>query len=179
MSDYAKAFVEHLETLKSRDRGALATLRHSLAFEPGAYPPAYPHVERFVRPGEYAQSPQRLALYIVAGLYARNPVQAGRSFAATLGVLMRDRDSESIEHRFVALLGADPENLHNYLRQSLTLLAADDRGCDYAALLEDVSRWINPRIDPQWRDRIRQRWARDFYRALSQSSADGQEQANR
>lgn len=178
MSDYTQAFIGHLQTLKGRDRGALAALRHSLAFEPGAYPPAYPHVERFVPADRAAQDPQRLALYIVAGLYARNPSLGPHSFAYTLGELTRVRESESVEQRFVALLGADPENLHDYLRQSITLLAADERGCNYEALLDDVSRWINPRIDPQWRDQIRQRWARDFYRALQPSSADKRAEAN-
>lgn len=168
MSEYAQAFVDHLETLRNRDRGALATLRHSLAFEPGAYPPAYPYVERFVGAEQHPQAPQRLALYIVAGLYARSPRQAERRFATALGVLMRNRESASIEQRFIALLGADPENLHDYLRQNFSLLAADDLGCDYASLLDDVSRWVNPWLDPQRRDHIRQRWARDFYRALEQ-----------
>ncbi|MCY1289740.1 CRISPR-associated protein Cse2 [compost metagenome] len=171
MSDYAQGFVAHLERLRERDRGALAELRRSLGFPPGGYPPVYPHVERFVAAGRHAQDASRLALYVVAGLYALHPKPASRSLASSLGELMRQRESGSIEQRFIALLGADAENLPNYLRQVVSLLAADDLGVDYAALFDDLSRWLDPRIEPDWRDAIRQRWARDFYRALAPREA--------
>jgi CRISPR system Cascade subunit CasB len=172
MSDYAQNFIAHLERLHERDRGALAVLRRSLGFEPGAYVPAYPYVERFVAAERHAQDASRLALYLVAGLYAENPRQADKSLATSLGVLMFQRDSASIEQRFLALLGADAENLAFYLRQIISLLAAGDQSLDYSALLQDVSLWLNPRIDPERRDAVRQRWARDFYRALTVSSSE-------
>ena len=79
---------------------------------------------------------------------------------------MLKRDSGSIENRFIALLGADPENVADYLRQSVTLLAADDLGLNYVSLLDDLALWLNPyATDP--RNQIRQRWARDFYRVLT------------
>ncbi|MGI0813526.1 hypothetical protein ACRCPG_33695 [Pseudomonas aeruginosa] len=37
MSEHAEQFIAHLHALKERDRGALAALRHSLAFAPGCY----------------------------------------------------------------------------------------------------------------------------------------------
>ena len=46
--------------------------------------------------------------------------------------------------------------------QAISLLAADGIGCDYARLLDDLSRWLNSAGDPSL---LRQRWARDFYRA--------------
>ena len=167
MSDYAEDFVRHLTQLRERDRGALAALRHSLGFAPGAYVPAYPAVERFVATDRPAQDAQRQALYLVAGLYALHPRHGATSLAAGFGELMRERQSESIEKRFIALLAADAENLSNYLRQAVSLLAAGEVAIDYAALLDDLSRWLNPYIDPARRDQIRQRWARDFYRALA------------
>ncbi len=166
MSEYAQRFVAHLEQLNQRNRGALATLRRSLAFEPGGYPPAYPFVERFVSPERHARDASRLALYIVAGLYALHPHQGGKSLASSLGSLMRERESGSIEQRFVALLGADAENVAVYLRQIVSLLAADDRPLDYGLLLRDLTAWLNP-FDSEWRDSVRQHWARDFYRALA------------
>jgi CRISPR system Cascade subunit CasB len=78
---------------------------------------------------------------------------------------MLRRGSESIEKRFIALLGADADNLEEYLRQIVTLLAADDCGLDYIALLNDLPYWLNPNATEK-RDQIRQRWARDFYGAL-------------
>lgn len=164
MSDHTQKFIRHLQHIKERDRGALAILRRSLSFEPGAYPAAYPYVERYVPQDRHAQDSFRLALYVVAGLYASHPVQSEQSFAGSLGELLRKRESPSLEKRFVALLGADPENLADYLRQSVSLLASEAIGCDYAALTNDVAIWLDPRIDPDRRDAVRQRWARDFYR---------------
>lgn len=162
MSDHAEKFIEHLAVLKDRDRGAMAALRHSLAFAPGAYPRAFPYVERFAGAAAHERDAHRLALYAVAGLFARHPLRRPQSFAAALGELLRLRQSPSIESRFVALLGADAENIVEYLRQAVSLLAADGIGFDHARLLVDLSQWLNPGTDPS---RLRQRWARDFYRA--------------
>ncbi|EHY79333.1 type I-E CRISPR-associated protein Cse2/CasB [Stutzerimonas stutzeri] len=162
MSEHAETFIAHLIALKERDRGALAALRHSLAFEPGCYPRAFPYVERFAGEATHERDARRLALYAVAGLFARHPHQQAQSFATALGELMARRQSPSIEGRFIALLGANAENIVEYLRQGVSLLAADDIGCDYALLLDDLSHWLNPNADPS---RLRQRWARDFYRA--------------
>lgn len=167
MSEYEQNFIAHLERLHERDRGALAVLRRSLGFALGAYAPAYPYVERFVAAERHAQDASRLALYLVAGLYAAHPRQAAKNLAASLGELMRQRGSASIEQRFIALLGADAENLAVYLRQTISLLAAGDQPLDYGVLLRDLSVWLNPHIDPERRDAVRQRWARDFYRALA------------
>jgi CRISPR system Cascade subunit CasB len=78
---------------------------------------------------------------------------------------MLRRGSDSIEKRFIALLGADAGNIGEYLRQIVTLLAADDYGLDYVALLNDLPCSLNPNATEK-RDQIRQRWARDFYGAL-------------
>lgn len=163
MSERAEVFIAHLNALKVRDRGALAVLRHSLAFEPGSYPKAFPYVEHFAGNAVHERDAWRLALYAVAGLFARHAShRPGQSFAAAFGGLMNRRKSPSIENRFVALLGADAENIVDYLRQGISLLAADDIGCDYVRLLDDLSRWLNSSADPSL---LRQRWARDFYRA--------------
>lgn len=157
-------FIQYLKESFERNTAARATLRRSLAFEPGCWPPAYPWVERFA--GESSDA-QRRALYAVAALYARHPQQGSATLASALGQLMADRKSDSIEKRFVALLAADAENLMDYLRQIISLLAADEKAIDYAALLDDLRVLLNPYADPDWRDRIRQQWARAFYRALN------------
>lgn len=171
MSKLAQSFITHLDALKERDRGAFAHLKRSLAFSPGAYPPAYPYVERFVGPDKHAEDPWRKAMYLAAGLFALNPQQlAGVSFASAFGKLGRARESSSIEQRFIALLGAEAESLPNLLRQATSLLSTDGLGCDYAALLTDLARWLHP-LDLDNRDRLRQRWARDFYRTYEPYSA--------
>lgn len=164
MSEHSTAFVAHLARIAEHDRGALAALRRSVAFDPGAYPPAYPSVERFSGAAVREDDSRRRALYIVAGLFAMHPRHAvGAPIGTATGVLMRRRASESIEGRFIALLAADPENVHQYLRPLISLLAADGIGVDYASLLDDLTIYVNPFAD-QRRDTVRQRWARDFYR---------------
>lgn len=90
--------------------------------------------------------------------------------ATALGRLMKARDSDSIELRFIALLAADGDELPYYLRQIVSLLAADEHGIDYAELLQDLIWWLKSH-SPESRDRIRQKWARDFYRQLAQTPA--------
>jgi len=178
VSEHAEQFIAHLEGLRARDRGALAALRHSLAFDPGCYPKAFPYVERFAGAAAHERDARRLALYLVAGLYARHPQhQPGQSFAAAFGDLLHRRSkpkepNKSIEGRFVALLGADAENLHEYLRQAISLLAAENIGLNYARLLDDLTLWLNPGIDPARRDQKRQSWARDFYRAVQATTLE-------
>ena len=169
MSEHAERFIEYLLRLAGPqgDRGAMATLRHSLAFAPGCYPPAYPYVERFVGSERVVSEARRRALYGVAALFARHPQHRPQSFASAFGELFHQRGSASVEQRFIALLGADPENILDYLRQAVSLLAADKLGLDYARLLDDLSHWMRPDGD---RDRLRQQWARDFYRAAQATS---------
>lgn len=162
MSEHAERFIQHLRVLHDQNSGAMATLRHSLAFEPGTYCKAFPHVERFAGHERHARDAWRLALYAVAGLFARHPIHEARTFAAAFGRLFRERESKSIEQRFIAMLEADPENVLDYLRQAITLLAAAKVGLDYRQLLDDLATWMNPGAE---RDHLRQRWARDFYRA--------------
>ncbi|GAB6049884.1 type I-E CRISPR-associated protein Cse2/CasB [Hydrogenophilus islandicus] len=175
MSDHAASFIAYLIGLQDRDRAALAHLKRSLAFDPGAYPQAYPYVERFVGAECHAEDPHRLAMYLTAGLFALHPLhQEGSSLAAALGRVGRNHQSGSIEERFIALLSAEAESLPTLLRQCVSLLAADGVGCDYAQLLADLTRLLDP-WNLEARDRVRQRWARDFYRAFE--AADGADAA--
>ncbi|MBK1643779.1 type I-E CRISPR-associated protein Cse2/CasB [Thiocapsa imhoffii] len=178
MSEHAQSFVAHLSELAERDRGALAHLRRSLGFTPGGFPRAYPYVERFVPNECHAADPWRKALYLTAALFALHPKhRPDISLAAALGSIARTRESKSIEQRFIALLGAEPESLHNLLRQSVSLLAADDRPCNYVRLLDDLGVWLRP-FDLERRGSIRQRWARDFYRAYEPDSNNGDHEAS-
>ena len=165
MSEASQSFIAYLVKLKESDRGALSHLKRSLGFAPGAYPKAYPYVERFVGADRHAQDPWRLALYLTAGLFALHPChQTGLSVASAWGRLGKQRKSDSIEQRFIALLGADVQSLPVLLRQATSLLSADNLACDFAALQDDLARWLNPHAHDQ-HDTLRQKWARDFYRA--------------
>lgn len=162
----APDFINHLECLAENDRGALAVLRRSASFAPGTYPPAFPYVERFVADEEHAQGRRRLARYLVSMLFALHPQHsAGITLAAAFGRLMRACGNSNLEKRFVGLLAAEPDELPVHLRNVVALLAADGIACDYAALEADVAQWLHP-YTKQLHDRVRQQWARDFYRGL-------------
>ena len=105
---------DFIEKLQKLDRRALAILRRSASFAPGAYPAAYPYVEHHVGADWHPQDSKRQALYITAMLYALHPRQAEVSLATALGRLMKARDSGSIELRFIALLAADGDELPYY-----------------------------------------------------------------
>lgn len=165
-SDYAQRFVSYLDALKEHDRAALARLRHSLAFKPGTYTPVFPYVERFVADNVHEYDARRIALYVVAGLFARHPSLGQMSFAEAFGELFRTRNNESLEKRFITILSADANNIHEYLRQAISLLAADRISVNYSGLLDDLVIWLNPWIEAERLDRLRQRWARAFYRVI-------------
>lgn len=171
MSKFTESFIAHLRSLAGRDRGALAALRRSLGFPPGAYPPAYPVVERFaVQDG--TREPLRQALYLTAGLFALNPRhQKDRSLPTKLAQAMHQRKSKSIERRFITLLSTDGETLPTHLRYAMQLLDAGELGCDFVALLDDLAVWLDPWKADE-RDRVRQRWARDFYRHAASTDVD-------
>lgn len=166
MSTFSQSFIDHLQGLAARDRGALAALRRSLGFAPGSYAPAYPVVERFAS-HDGTREALRLALYLAAGLFALNPRhRPQRSLADALAQAMIERNSDSIERRFIAILAADGEALPTHLRHAVQLLAAGESGFDFVGLLDDLAVWLDP-WRPDERDRVRQRWARDFYRRLA------------
>jgi CRISPR system Cascade subunit CasB len=167
MNNREDRFIQYLIDLgKKKDRGPLAALRHSLAFEPGQYLKALPLVEPFVAKEWHAQDSRRLALYAVAGLYAKHPKhQQGKAVSAAFGEFQKDRRNEgrsnSLERRFIALLEADDSAVLDHLRQVIALLASADMGLDYRQLLHDLNIWLNAQ-SPNL-DKIKQRWARDFY----------------
>lgn len=167
MSDFAEQFVGYLESLAERDSGAMARLRRSLSSDPGVEPAVYPYIERFAAPDWGISDARRLALYVVAGLYALHPRHGRASFAQAFGTLARRRESSSLEKRFVALLGADAEGLPVHLRRVFSLLKAEELPVDYCQLLQDLSWWLNPRLEQSRRDALRQGWAREFYRIIA------------
>lgn len=166
MTDVQTAFIGHLHQLATNNRAAMAELRRSLSFEPGAHPKAFPYVEPFVAAEAHELSAGRRARYLVAGLFALHSEDQDVTVAQAFGRLwLKQEKSPAIEQRFIGLLECDHETLPQHLRQCIQLLKAHDLAVNYQKLLIDLEIWLNPHIDPQWRDRIRQRWACDFYRA--------------
>ncbi len=159
-TDRSDRFMAHLREL---DRGALAELRRSLAFAPGAHVPAFRYVESFAPQGRL----RRAAYYLTAGLYALHPTHVeGRDFGWSVRELQRRHESESTEARFLALLDSDSEQLPNRLRQMVSLVKSHEVGVDWGRMLADVLQWGHP-------DRYVQiRWAQSFY-ASAPDNAEG------
>lgn len=165
MTEHAAKFVSHLEVLALRDMGAMARLRRSLAFDPGAFPIVYPYVEPFALD---VPTSLRRAMYLGAAMFAvLGGSRRGVPLAEQFGHTVRSRGSASLEARFMALLDADEEQLPHRLRQVVQLLV-DSPGVDIAALIDDLRWWNSP-------DRtVQQRWARQFYRAMQQTQSEGE-----
>jgi CRISPR system Cascade subunit CasB len=129
--------------------------------------------------------------YLVASLFALYPESTwppgqgrdnqrnlGASFARleqapNQGRRENEKQTSSVERRFVALLNSDSEDLHIHLRQGIGLLKAKDIPVDWAILLGDLRWW-----DSDSRA-VQRRWARAFWGSASAAatSQDGDAEA--
>lgn len=158
------AYLDRLDEINKRDARVRAVLRRSLAFDPGAFPAAYPYIEPFLK--EDDSHWRRRVHYLVAALWAshwktgRDGVSLPIGKAAARHQLATE--SASTERRFIALLDADADELPYRLRQMVALLK--DQTIDFSALLTDLLRWQSPD------KRIQNQWARQFYRSLQKET---------
>lgn len=162
------AYLEWLEDLNKRDSRVRAVLRRSLAFDPGAFPAAYPYVEPFLKAEDSHW--RRQVHYLVGSLWAAHwkigrtdPAQPIGEAIARYAMIHHTpeqlrKGAFSTERRFIALLDADAGELPYRLRQMVALLK--DQAIDFDALLANLLRWHAPD------KRIQNQWARQFYRTL-------------
>lgn len=153
-------FIDSLESRNKNDARVRATLRRSLSFAPGAFVPAYPYIEPFVK--DTGQAWRREAHYLVAGLWAAHWREGSMGQAMPIGkacaVHQSSTGSTSTEPRFINLLDADTDQLPYRLRQMIALLK--DQPIDFDALLKGLLYWNDDE------KRTQNAWARDFYRNL-------------
>lgn len=183
MSNANQNFIKHLTEVmglglpdnqrQGHHKVAQAELKRSLGFGPSYYKVAK-YVDPFVPANELAEDARYRSLYLVAGLLALSPKLESISLAAAMGQLaLKLKPSNSIENRFLALLERNGENVDDPLRQVITLLKAHDFGFDYVLLLNDLTTWLNPSPNSvEQLDRLRHRWASDFYRAATPTAND-------
>jgi len=153
-------FIEWLEELNEKDTKVRAVLRRSLAFDPGAFAPAYPYIEPFVK--DQDNSWRREMFYLVAGLWAAHwqegrssvPMKIGKACATH----QKDSVSSSTERRFITLLDSDSDQLPHRLRQMIALLK--EQNIDFDDLLKRLMYWNDDQ------KRAQNAWARDFYRNM-------------
>jgi CRISPR system Cascade subunit CasB len=159
------SFIERLESLNEKDTKVRAVLRRSLAFDPGAFVPAYPYVEPLLKGEDNLWL--REMRYLVAGLWAAHwregrsgtPLPIGKACAAYQAA----SGSSSTERRFINLLDADRDQLPHRLRQMAALLK--EQVIDFDALLKGLLYWNDDQ------KRTQNAWARDFYRTLNNETA--------
>lgn len=153
-------FIQSLESRNKTDSKVRATLRRSLAFAPGAFVPAYPYVEPFVK--DTGEAWRREAHYLVAGVWAAHWREGSREPSMSIGKACAAHQSAtgstSTERRFINLLDADTDQLSHRLRQMVALLK--DQPIDFDGLLKGLLYWNDDE------KRTQNTWARDFYRSL-------------
>ena len=154
-------FIDRLESLNEKDTKMRAVLRRSLAFDPGAYVPAYPYIEPFVKDEDNLW--RREMFYLVAGLWASHWRERQKGQQITIGkacaAYQTTSGSTNTERRFINLLDADVEQLPHRLRQVIALLK--DQMIDFNHLLKSLLNWKDDR------KRTQNAWARDFYRNMN------------
>lgn len=163
---HSHALVDRLEDLhRHDDRGALAALRRSLDGEAASFARAAPIVAPFVPSGTPRSDEQ--AAYLVAGLFALHPSSGGarESFGRTFRRIAEQKDSKSLEARFVALLAASAEDLPTHLRHAVALARGEDVAVAWGQLLDDLLKWDHPD------GFIQRRWASDYWASAATAPA--------
>jgi CRISPR system Cascade subunit CasB len=162
MTDTSKPtdpLVDHLEALAKReDRAALAQLRGSL--QEGRSLDGLRIVLPFLKRGAPGAVRAEDDALLVAGLFALHPESGSLSLASALRIVARD--SDSVELRFRALLGAERQDLATHLRHAVTLVASKGLAIDWRDLHTTLRFW-DRQTDPPHQDRARREWARDFW----------------
>jgi CRISPR system Cascade subunit CasB len=163
------ALIGYLKDLaKRQDRAALAHLRRGLGKKPGESMEMYPYVGRFI--SEKTDGSYDRAVFLTSALFAdysdaaQNIGDLGRSVRQ----LAKDTGSDSIERRFVALLDAEPNELHYYLRQMVGLLKANNIAVNWNTLFENIRDWGKPSRG------VQRKWARSFWGSAATNNPDPQ-----
>ena len=173
----SEALKQHLLTLANNESPVLARLRRSLTLPPGEDPAVFPWLEPFIDPAWESGDPRRRARYLVAGLFAaHSKYEPDRTLAFALNRLaaQEKNDAESVERRFIVVLGASSDTIADHLRQVVALLRDTQIGYDPALLIKDMEVWLASTPNVARLDRCRQRWARDFYWIQRRDEHDNQ-----
>jgi len=171
------AFINSLRLLEARDdgpsRAGLAALRAGLRSKDGITVGMMPHVAPYL--GEREHLSDRW-FFAVAALFALHPLDTREklSLGGSFGRLRQK--SDSTEKHFQLLLASDEEDLFERLKQTVSLLKANNIPVNWYALLTDltINSWDD---DPQRRTQMT--WARDFYRDAPSRSASNTDEENR
>jgi len=146
--------IRYLKSLAEKDdRAALAALRRGLGKAPGTAPEMYRYIVPLLPEKTYRF--QETAFYLIASLFASHPVSIQKgNLGNHLAQARGENNAAALERRFTALLSAHPDDLPNYLRQTISLLKSKEVPVNWDQLLKDLL-W--------WNDQTRKRWATAFW----------------
>ncbi len=152
-------FITYLQSLAENDnRGALAALRRGLGKAPGTAPEMYRYVIPYLP--ENPPKRQEQAYYLVAALFALHPESTEHGNLGThLAKARAEGNEDALERRFTALLSAHPDDLPDYLRQTISLLKSKEISVNWDQLFSDLQWWSHP----EYGDHVRKRWATAFW----------------
>jgi len=163
-------FIASLQKLaEKQERGALAALRRGLGQPPGTTAEMFRYVEPFL-PQKRSRA-QESAYYLVASLYALHTQSTN---TGNLGTHMAQARSEAgedaLERRFTALLSAHPDDLPDYLRQTISFLKSKAIPVNWNQLFWDLQNW-----DDEDR-RVQKHWASAFWGRAQRTSEEPSDQ---
>jgi len=159
--------------LKRDDRAALADLRRGLGKEPGTALEMFPYIARFLNDSRRTNENAIFLLASLFGLYPKVSWRSDEKGRRNLGSSMSflKGESASIEHRFVALLNSDEEDLSNHLRQIVGLLKSKEVPIDWNEMLRGIKQWN--RSDRK----IQREWAKGFWgTSITDNTDEGEQQ---
>jgi CRISPR system Cascade subunit CasB len=169
---------------KRQDRGALAALRTGLGKRPGEAPRMFPYIGPFLRSTDPGRA-SVIAVFLTASLFAKHPEHAsGRSLGLALSNATKsDRNPDGkhgepgVETRFTAMLDAYPDDIPRHLDGLISLCESAGTGLDWYRFRLDVIGLLGD--NEENRDRVRLKWARDFWRGeQGQTATDSTEGTN-
>lgn len=159
LGSFSESFIDFIMKLKKMDGAAFPVLRRSLMFKPGDYIPAYKYIIRFA--GKSSPS-TRTALYLAAGLYAKNENhKIGNSFSAEFGMIAKN--NPSMEGRFLSLISSDIEDVYLHLQRITAIISSNKKEIDYADLTQDLCFLF---LSGEHPSTVHKKWARNFYRHM-------------
>src|SRR5690606_34935040 len=144
-------------------RRAMAVLRRSLAYPPGSHMPSFEFIEPLVAE---ATEREREATYLTASLFSVHPRHKNGQRWENLGtsarklVDARGNRGKSIQIRFERLIERHWPDLHQHLKDFVTLLKSHDIAIDYGRLLKDLIWWGRGKAT----NRPEIMWAREFFK---------------
>lgn len=154
--EYKNNFIDFLKKLKrEKNRAAMAHLRRGLGKPAGTTTEMYPYIGKFL-PKEPNYKYEN-ALYLVGSLFGlySDAKNTKENFGSSM--LQIEGVGGSIEKRFVALLNANYEDLHQHLRQAVGLIKAKEKPINWERLFTDIMYWENDNR------KVQQDWARGFW----------------